>query len=114
MSDMAGKRASAESDEPSRKKAKKGDSDGDVYNPYLAHMDPSSDSPFSGMTRRQVTAEQISKVEDLSTNAFTGVEHTQKYFQILRTRRDLPVHKQRYVVSLISLKTLPVSFLRFF
>ncbi|CAI6097029.1 unnamed protein product [Clonostachys chloroleuca] len=95
MSDMAGKRASAESDEPSRKKAKKGDSDGEVYNPYLAHMNPSSDSPFSGMTRRQVTAEQISKVEDLSTNAFTGVEHTQKYFQILRTRRDLPVHKQR-------------------
>ncbi|KAL6855115.1 DEAH-box ATP-dependent RNA helicase prp43 [Amphichorda felina] len=104
-----GKRNSADSEEPSRKKAKKEDGqdgDGEKYNPYLAHMyqdadatagngELSPDSPFASFKRRRTTAVQASKVEDLSTNAFTGKEHTQKYFQILQTRRDLPVHKQR-------------------
>ena len=104
-----GKRNSAEREEPSRKKAKKEDGQdgaGEKYNPYLAHMyqdadatagngELSPDSPFANFKRRRTTAVQASKVEDLSTNAFTGKEHTQKYFQILQTRRDLPVHKQR-------------------
>ena len=89
----AAKRTSADSEESTRKKAK--------YNPYLAHMqqdgiDSDSSSPLSALTCRQTTAKEASKIEDLPTNAFTGREHTQKYFQILQTRRDLPVHKQRY------------------
>ncbi|KAI9897555.1 hypothetical protein N3K66_007411 [Trichothecium roseum] len=97
-----GKRSSADSDDASRKKVKKGE---EVYNPYLAHMDqdvdgvgdgePSLNSPLAGLKRRHTTAEQVSRVENLSVNAFTGKEHTQKYFRILETRRDLPVHKQR-------------------
>ncbi|KFH40304.1 pre-mRNA-splicing factor ATP-dependent RNA helicase-like protein [Hapsidospora chrysogenum ATCC 11550] len=113
-----GKRTSADSDEPSRKKVRRQDGDdvagsNDRYNPYLAHMhqdgvgggagvgngdgsgQPPADSPLAGFKRRQTTADQAAKVEDLSTNAFTGREHSQKYFQILQTRRDLPVSKQR-------------------
>ena len=98
-----GKRSSAESDENTRKKSRKED-----YNPYLAHMhengddnngsyadEPAPGSAFEGMKRRQTTAKQASKAEDGHSNPFTGVPHSQKYFQILETRRDLPVHKQR-------------------
>jgi pre-mRNA-splicing factor ATP-dependent RNA helicase DHX15/PRP43 len=103
-----GKRLSADTDEPSRKKAKKADGEG-KYNPYLAHMEdnngtsradePMAGSPFAGMKRRQTTAKQAAKIEDDPSNAFTGQEHTNKYFQILETRRELPVHKQRYIQS---------------
>ncbi|KAL0941156.1 pre-mRNA splicing factor ATP-dependent RNA helicase prp43 [Colletotrichum truncatum] len=101
-----GKRSSADRDGASRKKAKKEDSEDEPkYNPYLAHMnedngvkseegiDPSS--AFADFTPRSTTAKQAEKVEDLDTNAFTGRPHSQKYFQILQSRRDLPVHKQR-------------------
>lgn len=81
---------------------KKGEED-EKYNPYLAHMyedessngAPSANSAFAGMTIRQTTAKQAERVEDMDTNAFTGEPHSQKYFQILQTRRDLPVNKQR-------------------
>jgi pre-mRNA-splicing factor ATP-dependent RNA helicase DHX15/PRP43 len=100
------KRASADSEDASRKKVRK---DGEKYNPYLAHMyetdgagrnghqseEPGPNSPFAGMKRRQTTAKQASAVEDLEENPFTGEPHSQKYFQILETRRNLPVHKQR-------------------
>jgi pre-mRNA-splicing factor ATP-dependent RNA helicase DHX15/PRP43 len=97
----AAKRTSADSEESTRKKAKKGEGQDAKYNPYLAHMqqdgiDSDSSSPLSALTRRKTTAKDASKIEDLPTNAFTGRAHTQKYFQILQTRRDLPVHKQRY------------------
>ncbi|KAF4126364.1 pre-mRNA-splicing factor ATP-dependent RNA helicase DHX15/PRP43 [Geosmithia morbida] len=108
MSDsISGKRASANPDGPSRKKARKQDDDDDAdrHNPYLAHMyedeDQNGDSKakgaalLSGLKRRHTTAEQAAEVEDLSDNAFTGRKHTQQYFQILKSRRDLPVHKQR-------------------
>jgi pre-mRNA-splicing factor ATP-dependent RNA helicase DHX15/PRP43 len=100
LSSRGGKRTSADSDEPSRKKAKKEEGQGEKYNPYLAHMQQengfdSESSPLSSLKIRETTAEQAAKIEDLSTNAFTGQEHSQKYFQILETRRDLPVHKQR-------------------
>ncbi|KAK2735394.1 pre-mRNA splicing factor ATP-dependent RNA helicase prp43 [Colletotrichum kahawae] len=99
-----GKRLSADRDGASRKKVKKEDSeDAPKYNPYLAHMkdengdgsdlDPSS--PFADFKQRSTTAKQAEKVEDLDSNAFTGRPHSQKYFQILQSRRDLPVHKQR-------------------
>ncbi|KAH0599583.1 hypothetical protein MHUMG1_02371 [Metarhizium humberi] len=100
----ANKRASADIDETSRKKSKKGDREG-TYNPYLAHMDQESNgyggdeappgSALEGMKRRQTTAAQASKAEDSAINPFTGKPHSQQYFRILETRRDLPVHKQR-------------------
>ena len=102
------KRSSAEMEETSRKKVKK-EEQPEKYNPYLAHMyegngdmtngfksnEPSPDSPFAGMKRRDTTAKQAAKIEDLDSNPFTAKPHSQKYFQILQTRRDLPVSKQR-------------------
>lgn len=99
-----GKRASADSEEAARKKSKKEDRDGS-YNPYLAHMyqeedatngvEGAANSVLAGMKRRQTTAKQHTKAEESDSNAFTFQEHSQKYFQILETRRNLPVHKQR-------------------
>ncbi|KKP03885.1 pre-mRNA-splicing factor ATP-dependent RNA helicase prp43 [Trichoderma harzianum] len=103
MADRGAKRASADSEESSNKKTKM---DGKA-NPYLAHMyeeengngwgsgEPSPNSPLAGMKRRQTSAQEASKAEDSDSNPFTGRQHSQKYFQILQTRRDLPVHKQR-------------------
>ncbi|CAJ0555078.1 Ff.00g051430.m01.CDS01 [Fusarium sp. VM40] len=108
MSDVkGGKRSSADADETIRKKARKEGAEDEQYNPYLAHMydngngsnghgeEPSQDSPLAGMKRQQTTAKQASKAEDSESNPFTGRPHSQKYFQILQSRRDLPVHKQR-------------------
>lgn len=101
MSDSrSGKRTSQENDDLNRKKMKKAEQD-DKHNPYLAHMYENDgdtnghNSAFKGMTIRKTTAKQAEKVEDLDTNPFTGESHSQKYFQILQTRRDLPVNKQR-------------------
>ena len=84
------KRNSADHDEPSRKKPKMADK-----NPYLAHLEPDESNPLASLERRNTTAAAVEKIENLSHNAFTNREHSQKYFQILQTRRDLPVHKQR-------------------
>ena len=83
---------------------------GEKYNPYLAHMaadgasngdgDVPANSPFAGFKRRATTSQQAEKVEDMDVNPFTNKPHTTQYFNILQTRRDLPVHKQRYVLSL--------------
>lgn len=81
------------------------------YNPYLAHMEDSKDfnsygqqghahgSAFSGFTRRQTTAKQAAVAEAGDNNPFTGEPHSQQYFSILKTRHNLPVHKQRLVIS---------------
>lgn len=99
------KRTSADAEESSRKKMKKGEGE-EKYNPYLAHMydgeengdalEPGPNSPMAGMKRRQTTAAQAAKAEDSDTCPFTGRSHSQQYFQILEKRRDLPVCKQRY------------------
>ncbi|UZP42562.1 hypothetical protein NXS19_010378 [Fusarium pseudograminearum] len=47
------------------------------------------------MKRQHTTAKQAAKAEDSESNPFTGRPHSQKYFQILQSRRDLPVTKQR-------------------
>lgn len=75
-------------------------------NPYLAHMyessgdssryaDGAGDKPFGKMKRRQTTATQAKEVEDGATNPFNGQPFSNKYFSILKGRRDLPVHAQR-------------------
>lgn len=105
------KRHSSDEVEGKRKKVKtdglkKEEDDEDKKNPYLAHMYEnnangfSSDDPFAHFKVRETTAKQVEAVENLDHNAFTGKAHTQKYFDILRVRRDLPVHKQRYAPSI--------------
>ncbi|KAI9885695.1 MAG: exosome non-catalytic core subunit rrp46 [Watsoniomyces obsoletus] len=85
-------------------------------NPYLAHMyeddsssKPSTEEPYTGfnvygssgtnilegMLRHQTTAAQATKVEDGPDNPFNGKPLSTRYFNILKTRRDLPVHLQR-------------------
>ncbi|KAL6414465.1 pre-mRNA-splicing factor ATP-dependent RNA helicase prp43 [Ilyonectria robusta] len=104
MSDVkGGKRSSADADDSSRKKSRREDGADAKSNPYLAHMydngsngnDVSPDSPLAGMKRHRTTAKEAEKAENSEYNPFTGRPHSQKYFQILEGRRDLPVHKQR-------------------
>lgn len=80
-------------------------------NPYLAHMyeQPSTNgysngysvngyhvkSPLLGMKRRQTTAAQAVALENGPRNPFKDEPLSQRYFDILRTRRNLPVHAQR-------------------
>ncbi|KAF9886389.1 DEAH-box ATP-dependent RNA helicase prp43 [Aspergillus nanangensis] len=71
-------------------------------NPYLAHMYPDTsnslidkDSPFANVKRHETTAAQAKKIEDGDVNPFSSQPFSSKYFSILKTRRDLPVHVQR-------------------
>jgi pre-mRNA-splicing factor ATP-dependent RNA helicase DHX15/PRP43 len=94
------KRASAEDDFENNKRSKVEDGDmADKYNPYLAHTYENDDmeggSLLGGMKRRETTAQQAERAEDGEYNPWTGQPHSQRYFGILKTRRDLPVHKQR-------------------
>lgn len=76
-------------------------------NPYLAHMyeDENANGAYgngdqsilSGFERHKTTAAMARKAEDSSLNPFTGKSFSSKYVSILKTRRDLPVHAQRYV-----------------
>ncbi|KAK0748490.1 P-loop containing nucleoside triphosphate hydrolase protein [Apiosordaria backusii] len=97
MADQKGtKRSSVESDAQDSKRIKTDDK----YNPYLAHlnMDGANDdfkSPLDEMERHNTTALQAAKAEDSDTNPWTGKPHSENYFKILKTRRDLPVSKQR-------------------
>lgn len=50
---------------------------------------------FKDIHRHQTTAELAAKLEDGPANPFTGNQFSQKYFDILKGRRDLPVHAQR-------------------
>jgi pre-mRNA-splicing factor ATP-dependent RNA helicase DHX15/PRP43 len=74
-------------------------------NPYLAHLYDGSDrngysssmngSALAGFKRHATTADQAHLAEDGPDNPFSGQPLSSQYFNILRTRRDLPVHKQR-------------------
>lgn len=77
-------------------------------NPYLAHMyedrnngysngygNGSSETVLSSFKRHRTTAAQAHSAEDGPNNPFNGQPLSQTYFGILKTRRDLPVHKQR-------------------
>ena len=82
-------------------------------NPYLAHMYDDQDDGggysngysgrkddlLKGLTRHATTAEQAKVAEDGPYNPFTGQQLSKRYFNILKTRRNLPVHAQRYVIG---------------
>lgn len=50
---------------------------------------------FQGLERYNTTAQHAQKLESGLVNPFTGGSFSQKYFDILTVRRDLPVHAQR-------------------
>ncbi|KAK3950816.1 pre-mRNA splicing factor ATP-dependent RNA helicase [Pseudoneurospora amorphoporcata] len=82
------------------KRAENGDAAPEKYNPYLAHLNEDGnngdfESPLDSFERHQTTAAQAAQAEDSELNPWTGQPHSQRYFDILKTRRDLPVHKQR-------------------
>ncbi|EKD16743.1 uncharacterized protein L3040_001482 [Drepanopeziza brunnea f. sp. 'multigermtubi'] len=79
-------------------------------NPYLAHNyeeesfysahDGNSNgngarTGLSEFKRHATTAVQAHKAEDGPNNPFNNAPLSNQYFNILKTRRDLPVHKQR-------------------
>lgn len=112
---MADRRSDSENGSRSKRQKTDGDMDAaDRANPYLAHMyendgnrnGSAGDSPLASFTRHKTTAEQARKAEDSTNNPFNGAPASQKYFSILKTRRDLPVHAQRYATP-PSLATLP-------
>lgn len=90
-------------------------------NPYLAHMyeDPPEEddyqneyikpmkrnngvgggaSALSNFPRHATDAAMAKKVEDGPNNPFNGKPLSKQYFKILETRRNLPVHAQRWVI----------------
>jgi pre-mRNA-splicing factor ATP-dependent RNA helicase DHX15/PRP43 len=77
-------------------------------NPYLAHhyngnggeyaSTQKNTSLLANFERHNTTAEQAHKAEDGPSNPFNGAPLSSTYFSILKTRRDLPVHKQRQVL----------------
>ena len=114
---MADRRLNTEDGSERAKRQKTDSSNMDpASNPYLAHMYENNDSAgygnsngfsrngwngsanstaFAGLQRHQTTAAQVKKIEDGSTNPYTGKPFSTRYASILKTRRDLPVHAQR-------------------
>ncbi|TLD34956.1 pre-mRNA-splicing factor ATP-dependent RNA helicase PRP43 [Venturia nashicola] len=101
-------------EEGSRKRKKPNGADMDPKaNPYLAHMyqddDDNSNNGYSNgrslngrvasildtFTRHNTTAALALSAEDGPNNAFTNKPLSKQYFNILKTRRNLPVHSQR-------------------
>jgi hypothetical protein len=74
-------------------------------NPYLAHRVPdgyvpqfgAAQGPLRDFRKRNTTAKQARKAEEGPTNPFTLQPLSTTYFDILKKRRELPVHAQRYV-----------------
>lgn len=109
---MADRRPEAQ-DMSRAKRAKLEESD-PTKNPYLAHMyenqrDESYSNGYANRSsvptglskfkRHETTALQAHTAEDGPNNPFNNVPLSNQYFNILKTRRELPVHKQRYTAS---------------
>ncbi|GMM57962.1 DEAH-box ATP-dependent RNA helicase [Maudiozyma humilis] len=58
----------------------------------LVHHDAGE---FNGLVRHHTTSQQAEKLEDGPVNPFTGRDFSPRYFDILKVRRELPVHAQR-------------------
>ncbi|EKV10433.1 Pre-mRNA splicing factor RNA helicase (Prp43), putative [Penicillium digitatum] len=90
----------SDSEGGARAKRQKMDAGDPKNNPYLAHMyensnGSSDNAALAKFKRHQTTAAMAKKVEDGDINPFSGRPFSSKYFSILKTRRDLPVHTQR-------------------
>lgn len=95
-------RRQGDDDQPRSKRQKMSDP---ASNPYLAHMYEEQNGYQNGVSkarsildsfeRHKTTSKLAKKAEDGPNNAFTGVPLSQEYMNILKTRRDLPVHAQR-------------------
>ncbi|KAJ5468878.1 hypothetical protein N7475_006630 [Penicillium sp. IBT 31633x] len=89
----------SDSEGGSRAKRQKMDAVDPKNNPYLAHMyennNGSESTALAKFKRHQTTAAMAKKAEDGDINPFNGRPFSSKYFSILKTRRDLPVHTQR-------------------
>ena len=88
-------------------------------NPYLAHMLPDQGyipqvaagrGPLKDFKKRESTAKQAEKAEDGPDNPFTLRPLSPNYFNILKKRRDLPVHSQRSVPVQLSCLLLDKNF----
>ncbi|KAJ6005841.1 Pre-mRNA splicing factor RNA helicase (Prp43) [Penicillium sp. IBT 35674x] len=95
---MADRRS--DSEDGARAKRQKMEGGDPKDNPYLAHMyedtnGAEKNSALAKFKRHQTTAAMAKKAEDGDTNPFSGQPFSSKYFSILKTRRDLPVHQQR-------------------
>ena len=54
---------------------------------------------LSKLPRHGTTSAMAKQAEDGPNNPYNGEPLSKKYFNILKTRRDLPVHAQRYVAA---------------
>lgn len=114
MPDMTVKRESND-DDSARVKRVKVDANGEAtmdskaHNPYLAHWNDDeaavkgeysgTGGALSHFKRHATTSKQAKAAEDGPSNPFTGKPLSGKYMSILKKRRDLPVHQQRYAYS---------------
>ncbi|KAF3385110.1 Pre-mRNA-splicing factor ATP-dependent RNA helicase PRP43 [Penicillium rolfsii] len=90
----------SDSEDGVRAKRQKTDAVDPENNPYLAHMYEDTNganktSALAKFKRHQTTAALAKKAEDGEINPFSGQPFSTKYFSILKSRRDLPVHAQR-------------------
>jgi pre-mRNA-splicing factor ATP-dependent RNA helicase DHX15/PRP43 len=110
---MSSKREHNDDDSARVKRVKvEGNGDGKMdpaaNNPYLAHWndDKPAKSEYNGSNaladfkRHATTSKQAQHAEDGPNNAFTGRPLSSRYMGILKKRRDLPVHQQRYATAL--------------
>ena len=103
-------------EESSASRFKRQKTSDDRSNPYLAHMYNDNENgvgvnvrngytngttqrngggTLSKFKRHTTTAKMAKEAEDGPENPFTGGQMSQRYFSILKTRRNLPVHAQR-------------------
>lgn len=106
---MAEKRTDFTAGAPSKRQKMSNNTADPKLNPYLAHMyeeqvsngysngysNGTEGGPLSKFRRHQTTAAETEVVEAGNINPFTRQKHSERYFSILKTRRDLPVHQQR-------------------
>lgn len=121
---MADRRYPEESGRAKRQKMSESDP---TSNPYLAHMYPEEEADdgnygngysngngarlqgssngagsgagLKGLQRHNTTAAQATVAENGPMNPFNGTKLSERYFGILKTRRNLPVHAQRFVAK---------------
>lgn len=122
---MAHRRPDVEENLPSKRQKISASDMNPKANPYLAHMyeedvddnsysngyangysngygrtsrtnGMSGGSGLSKFPRHATTATMAKEVEDGPNNPFSGKPLSAQYFNILKTRRNLPVHAQRY------------------